>query len=55
MSWLNPVHQASGRTTLWNSWPVMLCGKVVRPDGRYPDWRRTGKRVDCPGCLKRMR
>jgi hypothetical protein len=48
------VHQGSGRTTFWNSYPIMMCGKVVRCDPGS-SWHNTGRAVDCGGCLKAMR
>lgn len=54
MGLLNTVHQGSGRTTLWNGYPIMLCGKVVRCDPGS-GWRNTAGKVDCSGCLRAMR
>lgn len=53
MGWLSTVHQSSGRTTLWNGYPIMLCGKVVRCEPGS-GWRNTSQQVDCSGCRKRM-
>lgn len=53
MGLFNTVHQGSGRTTFWNSFPIMMCGKVVWATPGSA-WHNTGQRVDCRGCLKAM-
>ena len=53
MGWFSTVHQDSGRRTLWNRFPIMECGKVVR-NTPGSGWYHPSGKVDCAGCLRKM-